>query len=60
MNVIRECRLERTKFGLYDLEIRDDAGRAVVIERGISKERAMGVIEEKMYGRKEERAEVWP
>lgn len=60
MNAIRECRLERTKFGLYDLEIRDEAGLAIVIERGISKERAIGVIEEKMYGRKEERVDVWP
>lgn len=60
VGVISECKLERNRFGLYDLEIKDEAGRLIVIERNIAFARAMSVIDEHMSGRPEPRAEVWP
>ena len=56
--VISECKLERNRFGLYDLQIKDEAGRLIVIERNIAFSRAMSVIDEHMSGRPEPRAEV--
>ena len=57
--VISECKLERNRFGLYDLEIKDEDGRLIVIERNIAFARAMSVIDEHMSGSQEPRAEVW-
>ena len=60
VGVISECKLERNHFGLYDLEIKDEDGRLIVIERNIAFARAMSVIDEHMSGRPEPRAEVLP
>ena len=60
VGVISECKLERNHFGLYDLQIKDEDGRLIVVERNVSFTRAMSVIDDKMSGRQEPRAEVWP
>lgn len=48
-NVNRECVLERTNLGLYNLKVNDESGRIVVNVSNVSFMRAVSILEENMY-----------